>query len=144
MANSSKKISKVVAIAMASAMAMSSLSAALVSVSAASQNQISTTGSLDFELTGLDYSDVNKEYQINLIQADSDLSANPTDLPTWDQIKDTVEYEDEDGRIVKGSDMSDVSLTYPVSSGSSVKLVKQENDKTGYYAQNGKKGHHHH
>ena len=34
MANSSKKISKVVAIAMASAMAMSSLSAALVSVSA--------------------------------------------------------------------------------------------------------------
>ena len=137
MANSSKKISKVVAIAMASAMAMSSLSAALVSVSAASENQISTTGSLDFELTGLDYSDVNKEYQVNLIQADSDLSANATALPTWDEIKDSVEYEDEDGRIVKGSDMSDVSLTYSVSSGSSVKL---NDDKTGYYAVNGKKG----
>ena len=48
MANSSKKISKVVAIAMASAMAMSSLSAALVSVSAVEDPALSSTGSVDF------------------------------------------------------------------------------------------------
>ena len=48
MANSSKKISKVVAIAMASAMAMSSLSAALVSVSAISDPTASSVGNVDF------------------------------------------------------------------------------------------------
>ena len=49
MANSSKKISKVVAIAMASAMAMSSLSAALVSVSAIADPTASSVGSVDFD-----------------------------------------------------------------------------------------------
>ncbi|MCI9577111.1 MAG: hypothetical protein HFJ84_10880, partial [Clostridiales bacterium] len=138
MANSSnsKKISKVIAIAMASAMAMSSLSAALVSVSAASENQISTTGSLDFERGALDYSDVDKEYQVNLMQATTD-DGSEIALPTLAEILASIEYEDEDGRIVTGAEMSDVTLTYSVSSGSSVKL---NSDKSAYYAVKGKNG----
>ena len=118
MANSSKKISKVVAIAMASAMAMSSLSAALVSVSAIADPTASSVGSVDFakgEKAAIESALGVTDGQIDAIK-DRNL-----DLGALIKASDlNLVYTDENG-IERPVDVDEV--TFKVTSGSSYAKV---------------------
>jgi len=124
MANSSnsKKISKVIAIAMASAMAMSSLSAALVTASAVEDPALSTTGSVDF---------INSDARDAVAEAmggkdgEVDTIVNNTfNLSALNNLVKEIEYTDNDG-VKQLVDVDDIS--YRVSSGSAAKV---QNDTT--------------
>ena len=114
MANSSKKISKVVAIAMASAMAMSSLSAALVSVSAVEDPALSSTGSVDFisgdkEDAILTHFNADSDQHTDAMAGKSlDLSKVSTDIVS------ALEYTDADGLT---SALTNTEVKYRVTSG---------------------------
>ena len=101
MANSSKKISKVVAIAMASAMAMSSLSAALVSVSAIADPTASSVGSVDFGTDGqlaIDKVLGAEDAQMDIVVTpESEGRLLDLGLVTASLVEQNIKYTDENG-----------------------------------------------
>ena len=114
MANSSKKISKVVAIAMASAMAMSSLSAALVSVSAVEDPALSSTGSVDF-ISGDKEDAILAHFNADSDQHTDAMAGKSLDLSKVStDIVSALEYTDADGLT---SALTNTEVKYRVTSG---------------------------
>ena len=127
MANSSKKISKVVAIAMASAMAMSSLSAALVSVSAIADPTASSVGSVDFGTDGqlaIDKVLGAEDAQMDIVVTpESEGRLLDLGLVTASLVEQNIKYTDENG-IER--DVAVDEVTYKITSGSSYAKIDKD------------------
>ena len=127
MANSSKKISKVVAIAMASAMAMSSLSAALVSVSAIADPTASSVGSVDFGTDGqlaIDKVLGAEDAQMDIVVTpESEGRLLDLGLVTASLMEQNIKYTDENG-IER--DVAVDEVTYKITSGSSYAKIDKD------------------
>lgn len=128
-----KKISKVVAISMASAMAMSSLSAALVNVSATTSPTLTNTGTVAFAdttvsgnkkplkaiVTTLGGDDAKNSTVDAIVGKTFDLTGNLDSL-----VK--LKYTDSEGIT---QDVDDVKVTYRISSGTSYASVSNKDSK---------------
>ena len=128
-----KKISKVVAISMASAMAMSSLSAALVNVSATTSPTLANTGTVAFAdttvsgnkkpleaiVTTLGGDDAKNSTVDAIVGKTFDLTGNLDSL-----VK--LKYTDSEGIT---QDVDDVKVTYRISSGTSYASVSNKDSK---------------
>ena len=127
MANSSKKISKVVAIAMASAMAMSSLSAALVNVSAIADPTASSVGSVDFGTDGqlaIDKVLGAEDAQMDIVVTpESEGRLLDLGLVTASLVEQNIKYTDENG-IER--DVAVDEVTYKITSGSSYAKIDKD------------------
>ena len=127
MANSSKKISKVVAIAMASAMAMSSLSAALVSASAIADPTASSVGSVDFGTDGqlaIDKVLGAEDAQMDIVVTpESEGRLLDLGLVTASLVEQNIKYTDENG-IER--DVAVDEVAYKITSGSSYAKIDKD------------------